>query len=120
MKNILLGAATVVAFVASAAVFADHGANVTVREVSVGYSDVEANSAPGAARLYARLKSAARAACGTDPGRALDAQIDFQRCRADALSAAVNDVHSRALTALHRSRLSPLELARLDGMASAR
>ncbi|GMU70007.1 MAG: hypothetical protein AMXMBFR37_23390 [Steroidobacteraceae bacterium] len=120
MKNLILGAAAIAAFACSATVFADFGDNVTVHKVYVHYSDLNANSAQGAEALYARLKSAAKTACGGEPGRGLDAFADFRQCRSDALSQAVADVGSRTLTALHRTHLPPLELARFDGLVSVR
>lgn len=88
--------------------------NVVRRSVAVHYLALDANTKAGALRLYGRLKSAARRACGTASGRGLEAIRDFNRCRADALSAAVVDVGSRTLAAVHRSRASPLALARFD------
>lgn len=120
MKQIFLGAAAFAAFACSAAVFASADDLLTVREVPVHYSDLNVNSSQGAEVLYARLKSAAKAACGSDRGSRLDERIAFDHCRADALSQAVSDVNSRALTALHRTRISPLELARFDNGFTAR
>ncbi|MBX3695630.1 MAG: UrcA family protein, partial [Steroidobacteraceae bacterium] len=92
MKNLIFSAAAIAALACSATVFADFGDNVAVHKVYVHYSDLNANSAQGAEALYARLKSAAKTACGTDPGRSLDAIVDFRQCRSDALSKAVTDV----------------------------
>lgn len=121
MKSIFIGAAAVAALAGNVALFAgipDH--NVVQRSVAVHYQDLEADSRAGAERLYARLKSAARRACGGAPERGLAAVSDYNRCRADALSAAVADVGSRTLTALHRSSISRLELARFDSAMAAR
>ncbi|MGD9599399.1 MAG: UrcA family protein [Steroidobacteraceae bacterium] len=97
-----------------------HDGNVVRRSVAVHYLVLDANTKAGALRLYGRLKSAARRACGTASGRGLAAIRDFNRCRADALSAAVVDVGSRTLAAVHRSRASPLALARFDGVPMSR
>lgn len=97
-----------------------HDGNVVRRSVAVHYLALDTNTKAGALRLYGRLKSAARRACGTASGRGLAAIRDFNRCRADALSAAIADVGSRTLAALHRSRTSPLELARFDHMLKSR
>lgn len=121
MKSIFIGAAAIAALAGSVALFAGTpDGNVARRSVAVHYQDLNVNSDVGAQRLYARLKSAARRACGEHPDRDLAAISDYNRCRADALSAAVADVGSRALTALHRSSVSRLELARFDSVVTAR
>lgn len=120
MKAIFFGAAALAALACSATVFAEPGSNADVRSVAVRYADVNANSSQGAETLYARLKAAAKSACGTAPGLDLASRHDFNTCRADALGRAVSDVNSRALTALHRSSMSPIELARFDSALIAR
>jgi UrcA family protein len=120
MKQIIFGTAAIAALACSAAVFASTDGLLAVREVPVHYSDLNVNSSQGAANLYARLRSAARTACGSEPGSSLRERADFSNCRADALSQAVADVNSRALTALHRTQISPLELARFDNAFTAR
>ncbi|MBV6424589.1 MAG: hypothetical protein NAOJABEB_02402 [Steroidobacteraceae bacterium] len=122
MKSIFIGAAALAALAGSATLFAgtDAGNNVVQRSVTVHYQDLNADSQAGAERLYARLKAAARRACGSESGRDLAAVSDYNHCRADALSTAVARVGSRTLTALHRTKVSPLELARFDSAVSAR
>lgn len=120
MKHIFIGAAAIAALAGSASLFADASGNVVQRSVAVHYGDLNADSADGAQALYARLRSAAKSACGTEPERDLASRSDFNACRADALSLAVVDVSSRTLTALHRSSVSPLELARFDSVVTAR
>lgn len=120
MKRIIFGAAACAALACSAAVFASAGTLLTVREVPVHYGDLNVNSSQGAERLYARLRSAAKRACGSEPGRSLAERAAFDHCRMDALSQAVSVVNSRALTALHRSQISTLELARFDNGFTAR
>ncbi len=120
MKHIFIGAAAIAALAGSASLFAHTSENSVQRAVAVHYDDLNANSAEGAKALYSRLRSAARSACGTEPGRDLDSRSDFNGCRADALSLAVADVGSRTLTALHRSSVSPLELARFDSAVKSR
>lgn len=104
----------------TAVVAGAYAGNSVRRTVEVHYLVRRANSKAGATRLYERLKSAARRACGTASGRALAEISDFNRCRVDALSAAIADVGSRTLTALHRSRASALELARFEDMLKNR
>lgn len=121
MKAIFIGAAAIAAFAGSATIFAGtDDSNVVQRSVAVHYQDLDANSAAGAEHLYARLKAAARRACGSENGRDLAAVMDYNHCRADALSLAVAQVGSRTLTALHRTRVSPLELARFDSVVISR
>ena len=120
MRNIFIGAAAIAALAGSAALFAATGENVVRRSVTVHYTDLNVNSADGAKALYSRLKSAARQACGSEPGRDLASLSDFNGCRADALSLAVADVGSRTLTALHRASVSSLELARFDSVVTVR
>ncbi len=120
MRNIFIGAAALAALAGSAVLHAATGANTVQHSVAVHFNGRSADSADGAKALYARLRAAAKTACGTDPGRDLDARTDFNACRADALSAAVAEVGSRTLTALHRSSVSPLELARFDSVAKTR
>ncbi len=97
-----------------------HDGIVVQRSVAVHYLRSSVNTEWGAQRLYGRLKSAARRACGTVSGRELAAIRDFERCRADALSKAIADVGSRTLTALHRARTPRLSLAGFDHKAAAR
>lgn len=120
MKRIILGAAAFAAMACSAAVFASADKHLIVRQVTVHYGDLNANSSQGAEKLYARLKSASKTACGGDQGRRLALRKDFNACREDALSNAVSDINSRTLTALHRTQISPLELARFDNGRTAR
>jgi len=120
MKRIIFGAAACAALACSAAVFANADAQLIVRSVPVHYSDLNANSAQGAEQLYARLKSAAKKACGSEAGRSLGERAAFDHCRMDAISQAVTDVNSRTLTALHRSQIPALELARFDNGFTAR
>ncbi|MGE0580549.1 MAG: UrcA family protein [Steroidobacteraceae bacterium] len=120
MRNIFIGAATIAALTCSAALFAATNDNTVHRSVEVHYTDMNANTADGARALYARLRSAAKAACGTAPGSDLASRSDFNACRSEALSVAVAKVGSRNLTALHRSSVSPLELARFDDAVKSR
>lgn len=120
MRNIFIGVTAIVALAGSAALFAATGENVVQRSVTVHYKDLNLNSADGAKALYSRLRSAAKQACGPEPGRDLASRSDFNGCRADALSLAVAHVGSRMLTALHRASVSPLELARFDSVVTVR
>ncbi len=88
MRNIFIGAAAIAALAGSAALFAATDANSVQHSVAVRYAGLNANSTEGASALYARLRSAAKAACGTAPGRGLAAVSDFNACRSDALSEA--------------------------------
>jgi len=120
MKRIMFGAGAFAVLACSATVFAGTDGQFIVREVPVHYSDLNVNSSQGAQQLYARLKSAAKTACGSEPDRRLDQRVAFDHCRMDALSEAVSEVNSRTLTALHRARIAPLELARFDNAYTTR
>jgi UrcA family protein len=120
MRKVIIGAAAIAAVVGSAALFAATGENMVQRSVAVHYDGHSADSTAGARVLYTRLRAAANKACGTEPGRDLASRTDFNACRADALSVAVANVGSRTLTALHRSSVSPLDLARFDSAVKSR
>lgn len=70
--------------------------------VVVDYTDLDVNVPADAQTLYARLKSAARKACGHQPPPvSLRDQKDYQGCYNQALGKAVKQVDSRQLYALH-------------------
>lgn len=70
--------------------------------VKVSYADLDLSETAGARTLYARLKSAAREACGPEPSlRDLRSTADYQACYERALNKAVLGVDSQRLHALH-------------------
>ena len=70
--------------------------------VTVSYSDVAFGNTAGAARVYRKLKMAARQVCSFDLGtRSLDLQIAARDCFGEALTDAVRKIDRPTLTALH-------------------
>jgi UrcA family protein len=77
----------------------------TVRSVVVDYSDLDLSESKDAQVMYARLTSAARAACGDEASaRDLRRAVDYRTCRERALNDAVMGVDSARLQALHAAR----------------
>ena len=73
--------------------------------VRVSYADLDIADAAGARTLYARIKSAAREACGPEPA-VLDLRdaAGYNACYEQAVAKAVNRVGSEQLQALHAAR----------------
>lgn len=79
--------------------------------VTVSYADLDLTDAAGARTLYARLKSAARQACGPEPSlRDLRSTTDYATCYHHALNRSVNGVDNDRLHALHAARSSKAAL----------
>jgi UrcA family protein len=76
--------------------------SAVVPSVTVRYADLNLNTAEGVEALYARLRAAARKACGPQPSRALVERIDWRTCYTEALEIAVRNVQSEQLSVLHR------------------
>ena len=83
---------------------AQHPNEVTT-SVRVSYADLDLSEAGGAQTLYARIKSAAREACGPEPA-VLDLRdaAGYKACYEQAVAKAVNRVGSDQLNALHAAR----------------
>jgi UrcA family protein len=80
--------------------------------VSVSYADLDIGHAAGAEVLLQRIKSAAVRACGGAPHkRALRQRAAFDDCRVTAISQAVAEVNSPALTELASSGVAPVRIA---------
>lgn len=94
---------------------AERAAVRDLRAVNVRYAGSGLASAEGVQALYARLERASRQACRRFDGRDLQARTDARACRSAALDAAVAEVQSVGLSALHRERSS----ARGDGALMA-
>ena len=73
--------------------------------VKVSYADLDISAAAGARTLYARIKSAAREACGPEPV-VLDLRdsAGYNACYEQAVAKAVNRVGSDQLHALHAAQ----------------
>ena len=70
-------------------------------KVSVQYSSVELATEKGAAKLYRKLKWAAREVCDVYGVKPLEQQSVAQKCFEKSLANAVNQVDAQRLTALH-------------------
>jgi UrcA family protein len=79
--------------------------NVVNTSVKVSYADLDISHAAGARTLYARIKSAAREACGSEPA-VLDLRdaAGYSACYEQAVAKAVNRVGSEQLHALHAAQ----------------
>jgi UrcA family protein len=102
-RTLLLGLAAGLSLAAQAGE-ADRNGRVNAA-VKVSYADLDLTDTAGARTLYARLKSAAREACGPEPSvRDLHDTADYRSCYEYALNKAVHGVDSQQLKALHESR----------------
>lgn len=102
-RTLLLGIASGLPLAAHAGE-AQHPAEVTT-SVKVSYADLDISDAAGARTLYARIRSAAREACGPEPA-VLDLRdaAGYNACHEQAVSKAVNRVGSEQLHALHAAQ----------------
>jgi UrcA family protein len=78
------------------------GGQVETVSVAITYKAKTLQTHEGAAALYARLKSAARRACGSADLRDFKAQRSLSECRSRALDDAVTTIAAPTLLALHR------------------
>lgn len=86
------------AFVGSAA----HAApEMTSREATVRFADLNLESEAGIETLYSRLNGAARKVCGTADRGDLQAYDDMKQCRRKSIDAAVARIGNKALAARH-------------------
>lgn len=92
-------------------------ADVLEKRVTVNYADLDLGKPAGVDTLYARLRTAARAACGEADARNLRERAQVRECRSEALASAVAGMNNAALTAKHLQR-SPARLAHLDHRTS--
>jgi UrcA family protein len=75
---------------------------VEIPSVTVRYTDLNLNTPAGVEALYARLRAAARDVCNVGERRPLNAAIAAKTCYRQVLGAAVDNVQSLKLSALHR------------------
>ena len=102
-RTLLLGIASGLSLAAHAGE-AQHPNQVT-SSVKVSYADLDISRAAGARTLYARIRSAAREACGPEPA-VLDLRdaAGYNACYEQAVAKAVNRVGSEQLHALHAAQ----------------
>ena len=85
---------------------ADKGSKRDKQAVRVSYADLDIERPEGAKRLYARLKRASRAACGTDSYIVLgsiERVVESKQCYRDILDRFVERIDSDTLDRLHNS-----------------
>lgn len=79
--------------------------------VTVRYADLDLNTAGGVDALYGRLRAAARAVCDVRAGRPLVEANAALACYRQVLAAAVDNVKSPTLSAVHRTRNAHSDLS---------
>ena len=77
--------------------------STTPPSITVSYSDAAFGTRDGTARVYKKLRNAARKVCGMSPGvqLALDRQVAGQKCLEKALADAVQRIDRPMLTSVH-------------------
>ncbi len=88
--------------IAATAPTAHAGDMTRERSVSIRYDRAALVNPDSARDLYARIRTAARFACGDADSRELVAMRRVNQCRADAVARAVERIDSATLGALHR------------------
>ena len=71
--------------------------------VTVNYGDLNLDAPAGVAALYSRLRAAARQVCAVGEIRPLVEAMEAKDCYRQVLGAAVDNVKSPTLSALHRA-----------------
>lgn len=69
--------------------------------VIVNFSDLDVARGSGVETLYQRLRTAAKAVCGTRDLRNITATLEWRACYTQALDGAVEKVNVESLDALH-------------------
>ena len=73
----------------------------------VKFADLDLTHSQGAAVLYSRIKSAARAVCLPADNWMIKLRSIADHCRDDAIARAVADVNAPALTTYHMEHAKP-------------
>jgi UrcA family protein len=73
-----------------------------VASVAVPYGDLDLDSRAGVQALYKRLRGAAQRVCDYPAGPSLADILAYRRCFNEALTDAVRNVNSEALSSLHQ------------------
>ena len=102
-----IGAATLLCGLSAQAGTEPANPRAASKSVVVRYADLNLGAAEGAKTLYARLSSAANAACGGAQYR-VDLRTDraYRMCYEQTLDEAVTKIDSQQLQALHAERTS--------------
>ena len=79
--------------------------STTTPSITVSYSDAAFGTRDGTARVYQKLKNAARKVCGMSPGvaLALDRRVAGQECFEKSLADAVQRIDRPRLTSVHNT-----------------
>jgi UrcA family protein len=70
----------------------------------VRYADLDLSRPEDARRLYGRIKRAARAVCDNEPFSDLERLRDYDKCLRQAVTEAVEKLHSEEVSAIPRTR----------------
>jgi UrcA family protein len=118
-KSILLTMLAVASITPPAGQAASKAAPRLVSPVTVRFDVVELGGDDGIARLYLRLRQAARGSCDSLPALDRWTAIDRRRCAGDTLEAAIRQVHDARLTAHHRACQRDAASRRCEGPRKA-
>ena len=102
-RHALLGIATL-ASLATANLAAATPEAVELRSTVVHYEDLDLSRPEDARRLYGRIKQAARTVCDNHPLSDFKRLTEYERCLGQAVTEAVETVHSEQVTAIHRAQ----------------
>ena len=115
MKNLNLITLAAAATVATLNLSNAFAGSPEPRAVVVNFADLDATKPQGAARLYARMKSAAEVVCSDlAPGRLIERMQPYTKCVQDALSHAVAEVGVPAVTQYAMARNAPANSTRIQ------
>ncbi len=106
MKTLLIAFAPLLLSVSTAAT----AEPLSSRPAAVSVAGVDVTTPEGAAELLQRARTAAERACGLDANWDRWSR-DYDRCRADAVTALVTKIDAPVLTALHRGETPPVQVA---------
>ncbi|MDE2220299.1 MAG: UrcA family protein [Gammaproteobacteria bacterium] len=107
------------ATIAQAALVSTASAGAPAGDVTVRFSDLDLSRRADVARLYQRIRAAARASCGAEvlTGSHL-LNAGQQRCVDEAVEAAVAKVHNEQLSAFHQTGPKRQQAATRAGSAA--
>jgi UrcA family protein len=115
MKNLNLITLAAAATVATLNLTSAFAGSPEPRAVVVNFSDLDATKPQGAARLYARMKTAAEVVCSDlDPGRLMERMQPYAKCVQEALSHAVAEVDVPAVKQYASARKVPANGTRIQ------
>jgi len=104
-RTLAIGAATLLCALSARAGTEPASSPAAFKSVVVRYADLNLGTAEGTQALYARLSSAANAACGGEQYRVdLRSYHTYRTCYDHALDTAVGKIDSQRLQALHSER----------------